>query len=266
MEKLLRIYNEHIDSNETYYLLGISHQKGIENYDDSKLIECFLYTYSNLGLSACEILSIENLKTRLYNDLQKLSNQMLTTPEKWWCLCLIYLKIGAEYYNLSFFRTTIETLLDKSSTLSLAELGRYCNIINDTLSNAIGFDLRIRPSADNNKSVYISKVYLSLTSKSKEIIDILKTNLSLDELTNIEVSKEHQLLNQIGFDYNPWTTVFDIFVGQILVTLDSPISKMNDTDNYLNVVEIALLNLSSEAKIIPANLQIASEKISKFLK
>lgn len=266
MKKLIDTYDKHLELGETYYLLGVSYPKGIANYTEEKLIQHFLYTYSHLGLSAIEIFSIEKLKERLIHDLQSINNySKLCNKKKWWCLSLIYLKIGTEYYSLTFFTSAIQTLLDMASSLSYSDLAKYCNIMNDCMSNIIGFELRIRPSKDNNKSTYISKSYLNITSNSNKIIEIFKEFLTLESMMNDEVQKELELLKCIDCEFDSWAVVFDIFVGQLLVSLDSPIIHIGGSNKYENATESALLNLTSRNETIPPHLHIVCKKIATFL-
>lgn len=265
MEKLMNTYKKYLELGETYYLLGLSSPKGIANYTEEKLIKHFLYTYSHLGLSSMEVLSIERLKERLNNDLQKLNNYTkLCNKKKWWCLSLLYLKIGAEYYNLIFFTTVINTLLDRAHNTSTSELAKYCNTINDCMSNSIGFELRIRPSKDNNKSTYISKAYLNLTTNSNKIIEIFKEFIPLESMINDDVQKEQLLLKSIGCEFDMWHVVFDIFVGQLLVSLDSSIINISNSNKYENATESALLNLTSRTESLPKNLNIVCKKVATF--
>lgn len=266
MKKMIDTYDKHLELGETYYLLGTSSPKMINNYSEEKLIQQFLYTYSHLGLSSMEILSIDKLKERLSHDIQNLNGyDKLCNKKKWWCLSLLYLKIGTEYYNLAFFTSTIDTLLDKANNLSSKELAKYCNTINDCMSNIIGFDLRIRPSKDNNKSTYISRAYLNITSNTNKIIEIFKEYLTLESMMNDEVQNEQELLKTIGCEFDLWDVVFDIFVSQLLVSLDSPVVNIGDSNKYENATESALLNLTSRNETLPPNLNIVCKKVAIFL-
>lgn len=267
MNELNDIYNKHKECNGIFYLLGTHTPSDVEEYDTEELIKYFLYTYSSLGLTSTEIISIKELECKLFSELNSLKfYNTLTNKQKWWGLSLIYLRIGAEYYQFNFFYNMLTTLIDKLIYLSIDDLPIYCNIMNDTLGNNVGYELRIRPSCDNNKESYISETYLKLTIHRDEIIDLFKKSLSLECMINDDVINEKETLDQIGFQYDPWFIVFDIFVGQILIGLESPIANEIIKNDLPSAVEIALLNLMSNSNQLPNCLDSISKEISTYLK
>lgn len=267
MSKFQNMYETYLKFNEKTFLLGDSTPKSLTNQETEGLIEQFLYTYSYLGLTSDEFLSIKELKQLLFDKITSIKNYAsLSNEQLWWGISLLYFKIATTYHKIYFLDGVIDTLLDKLHDLSKEDLTFYCNTLNDTCGMLIGYDLRIRPSCDENKKAYISDIQFKTIQHKAEIINILKQNFTLRDVTSDEVFREQIIINSFNVLQDPWMSVFDILSGQILAITDSALSNLVIKDDLASAVEIALLDLLSNSERIPDNISKISEDIAELIK
>lgn len=269
MNKFQQMYSEYLDFNEsTLFLIGDNTPDNIDSLELDKLIEKFLYTYSFLGLSSSTLFTIDNVKTILSERISNLKNfNKLNHIQRWWGLSLCYLEMATSYYEVKFLDHAIKTLLNKIHTLNENELILYCNEINEVCSTMICFELRLRPSCNNNKKAYISELMFNITSNKDLILDSLKSNFSLTEVMNDEVFKEQLTVSAItDHSYSSWDCVFDIFTSIVITNAESPFNKdFMIGDGISHIVETSLLNLLSNCDNIPDNISNISDDISLIL-
>lgn len=264
MFNLLSIYKNHKENHEKFYLLGDKVPHNLNGLTNAEICNLFLYSYSFLGLNILEFFNLSRLKKDLIKKLDSFDNNF-KEEHKWWFLALEYLKLGAEAHNLSFFTNLCETLQDEIQNLTNDEIVSYSNLINDSLSEVIGFDLRIRPHLDTNPNIYIYKIYRDLTLHSKNIISILKHNLHLAEIQNEDILREFALIDNIGYNYDKWAVIFDILTGQILSNIDKPSFSSNPNENLSNTIDLSLLNLYIDTDFIPENLSDVRNNILNLI-
>lgn len=266
MFNLLSIYKNHKSEHENFYLLGDKVPHNLEGLSNAEICDLFLYSYSFLGLNLLDFFNLNKLKKDLIKKLELLDNyNNISEKHKWWFLSIQYLKLGAETHNLSFFTALCETLQGEILNLTDNEFISYINILNDSLSEVIGFDLRIRPHLDTNPNVYIYPIYRDLTLHAKDIISILKHNLNLEEIQNDDILREFALIDNIGYNYDKWAVIFDILTGQILANIDRPSFSSNPNDNLSNTIDLSLLNLYIDTDFIPENLSNVRNDILKLI-
>lgn len=267
MINLLSIYKNHKEEHEKFYLLGDRVPHNLKMCSNTEICDLFLYSYSFLGLNILELYNLNKLKKDFVKILEQLDNyENINENKKWWFLSIQYLKLGADAHNLCFFTALCETLQDEIAYLTDREFISYLNILNDSLSEAIGFDLRIRPHLDQNPNVYIYPIYRDLTLHSKGIISILKHNLNLTEIHNEDILREFALIENIGYNYDKWSVIFDIFTGQVLANIDRPSFSSDHNDNLSNAIDLSLLNLYIDTDFIPENLSDVRNDILKLIR
>lgn len=267
MVKLLSTYDNYKLEHEKFYLLGHKVPHKLNELSNTEMSNLFLYTYSFLGLNILEFLPMNKLKDTLVLELDKLDklDTKVSFNNKWWYLALVYLRTGSDTHNLRFTTSLCNTLMDNIHKLSDKELMLYCNTINDSLSEQIGFELRIRPSLDKNPNVYIYPIYRDLTLSSKKIISIFKRNLYLEEVNNEDINREFALISDIGYNYDKWSVIFDLLIGQILTHIDKPSFSTNHNETLANILDLSLLNLYIDTDFIPDNLSLVRNEIIKIL-
>lgn len=265
MENFKSMYESYMEFSEKTFLLGEDTPKEL-----SKTIEClidnFLYTYSYLGLAAEDFFSIKELKIKLLEGITSLKNYAsLSDEQRWWGISLIYFKIATTNHNIYFLDGVIDTLLDKLHDLSEEELVEYCNEMNDACGSLIGFDLRIRPSCNNNNKTYISEILFKTAKNKDRVVSILKENFTLKEVTSDAVFREQIIISNFHVNKDPWMCVFDIFAGQILAITESTLSDLVIKEDLPSAIEIALLDLLSNSEHIPRNLSSICEEIASVI-
>lgn len=267
MVDLLTLYKNFSQEHEKFYSLGHKTPHNLNNISNQELIELFLYTYSFLGLNILEFTSLTKFRQLCEEQLNYIDNigSPIKQYHKWWSLALIYLREGANFHSISFIVTVCNTLQDKIHLLKEKELVNYLNTINDSLSEIVGFDLRIRPHMDTNPKIYIYEIYRDLTINSEEIISVLNKYLDIRDVDNDDISHEFALIDNLGYNYHKWSVVFDILVGQMLTHNDNLSFSSNPKEHLSNILDISLLNLYINNDFIPENLTIVRKKIIKIL-
>lgn len=262
---LLNMYKTYEEEYEVFYMLGDSPPPNVEKITTTKaLIEYFLYAHSYLGLSIQEISGNSDITLIILTEYMKIPNKSeLKIEQKWWALCLIYLKIGAEHYDMKFSSIIIKNTLNMCSNLTNKDLAYYCNIINDTLCENIGYDLRIRPSIDSHETSSISQLYSKLIKNKDNILKILKNYGDFDMYVNEEVKKEFDIIDSIPYISNPWNTVFDVLVSQI-ITFHEP-NKNTELNLLEDTIELSVLNLTKQNNLNMKQVSIVSRQIAKLL-